>query len=65
MMWLGEQLLAYGKLVPAAEIKQRLCDVKGAEVRTVARALFGPERMSLAVVSPIKGERSLARMLKL
>ncbi len=65
MMWLGEQWLAYGRLVSAAEVKNRLCRVTSAEVRAVARDFFRIEQMSLAVVSPMKGQGRLVRMLKL
>ncbi len=63
MMWLGEQLLAYGKIVPAEEIKQRLSEVKIGQVRSVAREFFRPERISLAVVSPLKSDAGLAKLL--
>ena len=65
MMWLGEQWLAYGRLVSAAEVKNRLCRVTSAEVKAVARDFFRLERMSLAVVSPMKGQGRLTKMLKL
>ena len=65
MMSLGEQLLAYGKLTSAARSKRRLCAVTGAEVRAVAREFLRLDRLSLAVVSPMKGQDRLRRMLKL
>jgi predicted Zn-dependent peptidase len=64
MTWLGEQLLAYGKAVCAAETKQRLSEVKPASVRTVAREFFRPERMSLAIVSPLKDTNGLEQLLR-
>src|SRR6185295_17346881 len=65
MMWLGEQLLGYGKIVPPTEIKQRLSEVTPAAVRSVARDFFRSERLNLALVSPLKPNVSLARSLKL
>lgn len=65
MTWLGEQLLAYGKVVSPAETKRRLSEVTPTQVRTVAREFFRPERMNLAVVSPLKEERGLAELLRL
>ncbi len=63
MMWLGEQLLAYGKPITAAAVKRGISGVRAAQVRQVARKFFRPERMSLAVVSPLKSDRTLARLL--
>lgn len=65
MMWLGEHLLGYGKIMPAKEIKQRLSDVTAAEIRAVARDFFRPERLNLALVSPLKTEKNLAKLLVL
>src|SRR5258708_31151930 len=65
MMWLGEQLLGYGKIVPPSEVKRRLSAVKPREIRAVARAFFRPEGMNLAMVSPLKANRRLASTLEL
>jgi predicted Zn-dependent peptidase len=63
MMWLGDHLLGYGKIITAAEIKQRLSEVKASQIRQVAREYFRPERMSLAVVSPLKKVNGLGKLL--
>ena len=65
MMWIGEQLLGYGKIIPPTQIKQRLAEVKPNEIRAVAREFFRPERLSLALVSPLKTETSIRPLLKL
>ncbi|MBI2925650.1 MAG: insulinase family protein [Verrucomicrobia bacterium] len=65
MMWMGEQLIGYGKIIPPAEIKQRLAAVKPSEIRAVARDFFQPERVNLALVSPLKSDRGLLRLLTL
>jgi predicted Zn-dependent peptidase len=65
MMWLGEQLIGYGKIVPPREIKRRIAAVKASEVRAIARAFFRPERLSLALVSPLKTDRGLSSLLRL
>jgi predicted Zn-dependent peptidase len=58
MNWLGEQLLGYGKIFQPAEVKRRLGAVTAGEIRAVARDFFRPERLNLALVSPLKkGER--------
>jgi predicted Zn-dependent peptidase len=63
MMWLGEQILGYGKIISPSEIKQSLNAVKASEIRRVARDFFRPERISLALVSPLQSEVGLARFL--
>ncbi len=63
MTWLGEQLLAYGKVISAQETKRRLGEVKPSQVRAVAQEFFHPDRMSLAVVSPLKTANGLATLL--
>jgi predicted Zn-dependent peptidase len=63
MNWLGEQLLGYARIHSQAEIKRRLARVTAAEIRAVARDFFLPERLNLALVSPMKSGRQLQRML--
>jgi predicted Zn-dependent peptidase len=65
MMWLGDQLLAYNKIIPPAQIKQRLAEVTAGQVRSAARGFFKAERLSLAVVSPIKSSPGLMKLLRL
>jgi predicted Zn-dependent peptidase len=63
MMWLGEQLLGYGRIFTPAEIKRSLNRVRPADVRAVAREFFRPDRLNLALVSPLKSDKGLARLL--
>ena len=63
MHWLGEQLLGYGKILPPAQIKRRLREVTAGEIRAVARDFFRPERLNLALVSPLKTATRLVRLL--
>jgi predicted Zn-dependent peptidase len=63
MNWLGEQLLGYGRIVRPAELKRRLRTVTPAEIRSVARDFFRPERLNLALVSPLKTTRPLLNLL--
>lgn len=63
MMWIGEQLLGYGRILPPGEIKRRLCAVRPADIRRVAQDFFQPERLNLAMVSPLKSiDDSLRRL---
>jgi predicted Zn-dependent peptidase len=54
MMWLGEQLLGCGRVIPPGEIKRRLSQVTTYEVRAVARDFLRPERLNLALVTSLK-----------
>jgi len=65
MMWMGEQMVGYDKIVTPDEIKQRIADVKAVEIRAAARDFFRSERMNLALVSPLKSDRGLERLLRL
>jgi predicted Zn-dependent peptidase len=64
MNWIGEQWLGYGRIIPPAEIKRRLRAVTAAEIRAGARDFFRPDRLNLALVSPRKSTRDLARLLR-
>jgi len=63
MNWLGEQWLAYGSILSPEMIKRRLARVTAAEIRSVAKDFFRPDRLNLALVSPLKSTRQLAPML--
>ena len=63
MMWLGEQLLGYGKIISPNEIKRRLKEVTPAAIRAAARDFFQSDRLNLALVSPLKTEPRLAGLL--
>jgi len=63
MMWLGDQLIGYGKIIPPSQIKQRLSEVKTGQIRSVAREFLRPERMSLALVSPLESAKGVAKVL--
>ncbi len=65
MMWLGEQLLGYGKFSSADEVKARLTKITAADVLGVARDFFRPENLSLALVSPLKTDSELRKLLKM
>ena len=65
MMWVGEHFLGYGKIITPAEVKKRISEVTASEIRVVAKDFFQPERMNLALVSPLKKERGLDKLLKI
>ena len=63
MNWLGEQMLGYGRVFSPAETKRRLAAVTGAEICAAAADFFRPDRMRLALVSPLKSARTLQPLL--
>jgi len=63
MNWVGEQLIGYGRIMRPAQIKRRLREVTAAEIRAVARDFFRPERLNLALVSPLASDRPFANLL--
>ena len=65
MSWLGEQLLGYGKIYPPAAVKRQLAKVTPGQIRAVARDFFRPDRLNLALVSPLKGQHRLEKWLRL
>ena len=65
MMWLGEQLLGHGRVFPPKEFRRRIAAVSTAEIRAVANDFFRPERLNLALVSPIKTTAGLLAGLRL
>jgi hypothetical protein len=65
MNWLGEQLLGHGKVYAPAVIKRHLGKVTGGEIRAAAGDFFRPERLNLALVSPLKGRDRAVKWLRL
>ena len=63
MNFVGEQVLGFGRITLPEQTKRRLATVTAAEIRSVAADFFRPERMNLAVISPLKSDRGLARAL--
>jgi predicted Zn-dependent peptidase len=64
MTWVGEQLLGYGRILPPAHIKRRLREVTGRQIRAAAHDFFRPERLNLALVSPMKSARAVTRVVE-
>lgn len=64
MNWLGEQLLSYGRIIPPASIRRRLRKVTAGEIRAAARDFFRPERLNLALVSPLRTASGLVKLLR-
>jgi predicted Zn-dependent peptidase len=65
MNWIGEQLLGFDKIIPPDEIKTRLHEIRPGDIRRVANDFFQPERLCLSLVSPLKNERGLRKLLEI
>ena len=65
MNWVGEQLLGFEQIIPPDEIKARLNEIRPSDIRRVARDFFQPERLCLSLVSPLKSNRDLRKLLEL
>ncbi|MGV3772790.1 MAG: M16 family metallopeptidase [Verrucomicrobiales bacterium] len=64
MMWIGENLLAHGRIPTPAEVKKHISQVTPAQIRAAAKSFFHAERLSLALVSPMKRATGLDRALR-
>ncbi len=64
MNWVGEQLAGYGRIIRPAELKRRIRAVTGGEIRAVACEFFRPNRLNLAVVSPLRHVNGVRRALE-
>ena len=65
MNWVGEQLLGFDKIIPPDEIKARLNEIRPGDIRRVASDFFRPERLCLSLVSPLKSNRGLRKLIEL
>ncbi|MRR32328.1 insulinase family protein, partial [bacterium] len=63
MNWVGEQVLGYGRVVEPAVLKRRLAQVTPEQIQAVAKQFFVPERLNLALVTPLKPDKSLPKAL--
>jgi predicted Zn-dependent peptidase len=57
IMWMGESLLAYGKVVDPAAVQTRFRRVTPGQIKEVATLCFEPSRMGMAIVGPVETNR--------
>jgi predicted Zn-dependent peptidase len=55
IMWMGESLIAYDKVVDPEEVQARFKEVTAEEIQEVANLCFAPQRMGLGIVGPVEG----------
>lgn len=63
MMWVGENLLGYGRVFDPKFVKGQLAKVRASEVQAVAKEFLRPERFNVALVSPLKKKDSVEKVL--
>ena len=63
--WMGSQQLLEGRVLELGEVVERVNGVTSADVRRVASDVLVGDRLSLAVVGPVRGQRRLERLLRL
>ena len=63
MMWMGESLLGYGKVLNPAEIETRICEVTPADIQRVACHCLNRARLGVAVVGPVKNAEEVRSWL--
>ncbi|MFM1943109.1 MAG: hypothetical protein RI897_2091 [Verrucomicrobiota bacterium] len=63
MNWVGEQLTGYDRVSTEAAVRRRVAQVTPTEVSRVMREYCQADRMSLALVGPMKSAAGLKRML--
>jgi predicted Zn-dependent peptidase len=57
IMWMGESLLAYDKVVDPEEVQKRFKEITPVQIKEVATLCFEPSRMGMAVVGPVETNR--------
>ncbi len=63
MMWVGEQLLAYGHIETPDEIEQRLEAVTAEQIQEVGAAIFHDHHLNAAIITPSKQEAVVRDLL--
>ncbi|HLE81502.1 MAG TPA: pitrilysin family protein, partial [Dehalococcoidia bacterium] len=63
--WMGSQELLLGQILTVDEVVEIIESITPEELQRVAQSLFVPERLSLAMVGPIKDAQAFSQILKL
>ena len=64
MLWIGEQAITVNRVAEPRQVIECLERVTPAEIQTVARALFTPQRLYLAAIGPVSThQRDVTRQL--
>lgn len=63
MMWLGDSMITYGRIISPEEVIDMVARVNASDVQKMARQIFQDRNISLAMIAPAfdKGEKSSFR----
>jgi predicted Zn-dependent peptidase len=64
ILWMGESLLGYGRVLCPMEIEKRIFAVTPAEVQSVAAECLKRGRLGIAVVGPLKDAAKIQSLLR-
>jgi predicted Zn-dependent peptidase len=59
MMWMGESLLGYRKILNPGEIEEKMMAVTPEAIQAVACHCFDPKKLGVAVIGPFKDEKRI------
>ncbi len=59
MMWMGESILGYGKILDPADVEKRIMSVTPEQVKEVACHCLDRARLGLAIVGPVKDREEI------
>src|SRR5918997_199682 len=62
--WVGSQELTYGEIRTPEEVMEKIDAVTAEEVQELARELFRPDRLSLALLGPYSDPQPFAKLLE-
>ena len=62
--WIGSQESTYGEIKTPEEVMEKIDAVTAEEVQELARELFRPDRLSLALLGPYTDPKPFARLLE-
>ena len=57
IMWMGESLIAYDKVVDPEEVQAKFKEVTSEQIQEVANLCFAPQRMGLGGVGPVESSK--------
>jgi predicted Zn-dependent peptidase len=57
IMWMGESLLAYDKVVDPEEVQTKFKEVTSEQIQEAANLCFAPQRMGLGIVGPVDSSK--------
>ena len=63
-MFLGGQEISLGKILTAGEIFRKIERVSAGDIKKLARQIFRPEILNLALIGPFKDKNEFLKLLK-